>query len=50
MPTLAKKVLTTVALKGMRKPRRGQKEIADGVVRGLRFRVSSSNVRSYVLS
>ncbi len=50
MPKLAKKVLTIAVLKGTRKPRQGQKEIADGVVRGLRFRVSSANVRSYVLS
>ncbi len=50
MPKLAKKVLTIAVLKRTRKPRQGQKEIADGVVRGLRFRVSSTNVRSYVLS
>ena len=50
MPKLAKKVLTTVSLKSTRPPRQGQKEIADGVVRGLRFRISSTNVRSYVLS
>jgi integrase len=37
-------------LDSTRKPRRGRKEIADGVVRGLVFRVSSANVRSYVLS
>ena len=50
MPKLAKKALTAVALKTIGRPRSGQKEIADGVVRGLRFRVTSANTRSYILS
>jgi integrase len=50
MPKLAKKVVTQAMLDGVRKPRSGRKEIPDGVVRGLMFRVSSANVRSYVLS
>ncbi len=50
MPNLARKALTTASLKSVRRPRRGQKEVADGVVRGLRYRISSTNVRSFVLS
>ncbi len=50
MPNLARKALTTASIKSVRRPRRGQKEVADGVVRGLRYRISSTNVRSYVLS
>ena len=50
MPNIAQKALTTASLMNIRRPRRGQKEVADGVVRGLRYRISSTNVRSYVLS
>ena len=50
MPKLAKKALTSITISNTRAPRSGEKEIADGVVRGLRFRISSGNVRSYILS
>jgi len=50
MPKLAKNPLTEKMCAELVKPRKGYIEKPDGIVRGLRFKISCSGLRSYILS
>lgn len=50
VPKLANKVLTERMCGDLVKPKKGYKEVACGTVRGLRFRVSASGYRCFILT
>ena len=50
MPKRNRKRLTANIIEKTRPPQVGRKELADGIVPGLVFRISSTDTRSFVLS